>query len=277
MRRSRKYSPETENIEIELLLSGIYRQYGIDLQEYSPAPLRRRIWEAIRRENARTVSGLQEKLFHDFDCFDRFVESLNPVVDPYSPGFYQKFRRDIAPLLRTYPFVRIWQVGCNSVPESYSLAILLLEEGLYDKSTIYATDTNEYHVKKAEDGIFPLAEIPRLEDSYKASGGKGRLEDYFSGGGKSGVFSQALKRNMVFGQHNLSTDGSLNEFNAILCRTSLTCFNRGYLERAHDVLYNSLALFGILGLAPSETIQTTPREQCYAPLDPEHNLYRKIC
>ncbi|MGV3772863.1 MAG: CheR family methyltransferase [Verrucomicrobiales bacterium] len=277
MRRSRKYNPETENIEIDLLLSGIYRQYGINLQDYSPAPLRRRIWEAIKRENTRTVSGLQEKLFHDFECFDRFVESLNPLVAPYGPEFYQKFRRDIVPLLRTYPFIRIWQVGCSSVPEAYSFAILLLEEGLYDKSVIYATDTNEYHLKKAEDGIFPLAEFERLEENYSLAGGKGRLENYFSGGGKSGVFSQILKRNMVFGQHNLATDSSFNEFNAILCRTALSCFNREFLDRAHDVLYNSLALFGILGLAPQEKLETISRESCYAPLDLEHNLYRKIC
>src|SRR5262249_23703360 len=143
MKQREKSSPELENLEIELLLQAVQRLHGIDLHHLSPAPVRRKISDAIRKEKVRTVSGLQEKLLHDKDAMEWFIKSLQPPFVPYSPGFLQKFRYDLVPLLRTYPFIRIWQVGCNSVFETYCLAIILLEEGVFEKSVVYGTDVNE--------------------------------------------------------------------------------------------------------------------------------------
>jgi chemotaxis protein methyltransferase CheR len=272
----KKYTPELENLEIELLLQAIDRLHGINLREGPTGPVRRRIWEAIRKEKVRTVSGLQEKLLHDAPALERFLKTVLPPFVPYSAGFLQKFRYELVPILRTYPFVRIWQVGCNSVFETYCLAIILLEEGLYEKSTIYSTDANDSFVQSCYDGIFPLGQLEKYDKIYVKSGGRESLATYFSGGGTSGMFDAVLRRNMVVSRHNLATDSSFNEFNAIFCRNPLKFFDRKIQDRAHRLLHESLILFGILGLTQGDSLESAPTVQCYTEFDQEHNLYRKV-
>jgi len=271
-----KYTPELENLEIELLLQAIERLHGVDLQECSTIPVRRRIWEAIKKEKVGTVSGLQERLLHDAEALHRFLKTVLPPVYPLSAEFFRKFRFELIPVLRTYPFIRIWQVGCNSVFETYALAIILLEEGVYEKSVIYSTDVSETLIQRGFDGIFSLTQLPKYENIYDKAGGRAILSKYFSGGGEHGMFDSILRRNMVFSQHNLATDSSFNEFNAILCRNPLKLYDRPTQERAHQILYDSLALFGILALTPGESLESLLTANCYAVLDAEHNLYRKV-
>jgi chemotaxis protein methyltransferase CheR len=279
MRQREKYTPELENLEIELLLQAIDRLHGISLRDSSGAsgtPVRKRIWEAIRKEKVRSVSGLQERLLHDAEALERFLKTVLPPFVPYSAGFLQKFRYDLVPLLRTWPFVRIWQVGCNSVFETYCLAIILLEEGVYEKSMFYGTDVNEGFIQSCYDGVFPLSDLEKYEKIYQKSGGRASLAQYFSGGGKSGMFDSVLRKNMVFSRHNLATDSSFNEFNAIFCRNPIKFFDRKTQERAHLILHESLNLFGILGLTQGETLENAPTAAHYAEFDQENNLYRKI-
>jgi chemotaxis protein methyltransferase CheR len=275
MRPREKNIPELENLEIELLLQAIERLHGIDLQQGSGAPVRKRIWEAVRKEKVRTVSGLQEKLLHDEQALKRFLKAVLPPFVPYSAGFLQKFRYDIVPILRTYPFIRIWQVGCNSVFETYCLALILMEEGLYEKSVIYGTDVNEGFIQSCYDGVFALDQLEKYEKVYAKSGGRRTLADYFSGGGFKGMFDTYLRRNMVFSRHNLATDGSFNECNAVFCRNPIKFFDRKTQERAHVLIYESLITFGILGLTQGETLENTPKARCYEEMDQAHNLYRK--
>ncbi|HEX7862584.1 MAG TPA: CheR family methyltransferase [Verrucomicrobiae bacterium] len=274
-----QYRPELENLEIELLLEAIDRLHGINLKDGSGGfgtPVRKRIWEAIKKERVRSVSGLQEKLLHDADALDRFLKTVLPPFVPYSAGFLQKFRYDLVPYLKTWPFIRVWQVGCNSVFETYCLAIILLEEGVYEKSVIYGTDVNEGFLQSCYDGVFPLTELEKYEKIYQKSGGRASLAQYFSGGGKSGMFDTALRKNMVFSRHNLATDSSFNEVSAIFCRNPLKFFERKMQDRAHTVLYESLNMFGILGLTQGETLEHAPTAGRFVEFDQENNLYRKV-
>ncbi len=149
------YEPELETLEIELLLEVIFCHYGYDFRNYAPASLKRRIWSAVKSEGLMTVSGLQEKVLHHRDCLERFLLmlSINVTAMFRDPSFYLVFRNVVVPLLRTYPFIRIWHAGCSTGEEVYSIAILLQEEGLYDRCRIYATDINEAVLKQAKAGI----------------------------------------------------------------------------------------------------------------------------
>lgn len=271
-----KYTPELENLEIDLLLQAIRQLHGVDLREGSNAPIRRRIWEAVKRERTRTVSGLQERLLHDQEAMLRFLKTVIPPVFPFRAEFLAKFRYDIVPVLRTYPSARIWLVGCHSVFETYILPIILLEEGMFEKAVLYCTDVNESFLQQSYDGIFPLSQAGEYENLYHKSGGRNSLEKYFSGGGESGMFDTILRRNMVFSRHNFATDSTFNEFNTILCRCPIKFHERSTQGKAQETIYESLILLGILGLTPGDTLDQGIKAGKYAELDREHNLYRKI-
>ena len=268
---------ELEAIEIELLLDGLFRYYGFDFRNYAPASLKRRIWNIIRAEQLTTVSGLQEKILHDPACLERFLLGLSVNVTAMfrDPSFYLAFRTKVVPLLRTYPFIRIWHAGCSSGEEVYSMAILLQEENLYQRCRIYATDMNEMVLRKAKAGIFPLRLMQEYTQNYLQAGGKKSFSEYYTAAYDNAIFSSSLKENIIFAQHNLATDGSFNEFNVILCRNVLIYFNPLLQERVHNLLYESLCIFGILGLGHQESLKLTSYEKCYEDLESSEKLYRR--
>lgn len=269
---------ELEDIEIQLLLEGMYRYYGFDFRNYAPASLKRRIWNAIRAEGLGTVSALQAKILHDSFCMERFLSHLSVNVTAMfrNPSFYLSFRSIVVPLLRTYPFVRIWHAGCATGEEVYSLAILLQEERLYHRCRIYATDMNETVLRQAREGVFSLGVMQEYTQSYLQAGGKQAFSEYYTTDCEYAYMHSELKENIVFAQHNLSTDGSFNEFNVIFCRNVLIYFNQILQERVHKLLYESLGRFGVLGLGQQETIKLTPFASCYEELMNGERLYRKI-
>lgn len=269
---------EVEAIEIELLLEGIYRRYGHDFREYTPTSLARRIRLALRSEGLATVSGLQEQVLHDPACLERLVLALTINVTSIfrDPGFFLSFRERVVPLLRTHPFLRIWHAGCSTGEEVYSMAILLQEEGLYDRSRIYATDLNDSVLRRAREGIFSLEAAEQSAESYLRAGGRCSWSDYYTSGYGSAIFRSSLKENIVFARHNLAIDRSFNEFNVILCRNVLIYFRKPLQQRVHRLLYESLGRFGILGLGSHETVQFTAHESDYEPLATGWKLYRRV-
>ncbi len=269
---------ELEQIEIFLLLEGLYRCYGIDLRDYERVSLRQRIYECMRCEEVTTVSSFQERVLHRTESLERLLLALasNGSVMFRNPDFFSVFRARVVPLLRTYPFVRIWHAGCSTGEEVYSIAIVLEEEGLYDRSRIYATDVSGEAVRKARDGIFPLASAPEYTTNYFRAGGKKYLSEYYKMHGGRMFFDPALKRNVTFSEHNLATDGSINEFQVVLCRNVMTSFNPGLQERVHELIYESLRMFGVIGLGRHESLKYSPREAFYEPMDVENRIYRKV-
>ena len=271
-------SHQLEEIEIELLLEGIFRHYGADFRNYAPASLKRRIRESMRKEEIETVSGLQAKILHDAACLERFLHTLSINVTAMfrDPTFYLAFRMKVVPLLRTYPFVRIWHAGCSTGEEVYSMAILLQEEDLYPRCRIYATDISTKVLRKAKDGIFSLGSMQEYTVNYMKAGGKRFFSDYYTAQYDHVIFNPALKANLVFSEHNLVTDSSFNEFHVILCRNVLIYFNKTLQQRVHNLIHESLSTFGVFGLGNKESLRFTPREADYEELDGESRLYRKV-
>lgn len=267
-----------EDIEIDLLLEGLYRLHGFDFREYSRASIKRRILEIMRAEKLASVSALQDKVLHDPACLERLLLGLSVHASAMfrDPSFYLTFRQQVVPLLRTYPTVQIWIAGCSTGEEVYSLAILLMEERLYARCRIYATDISEAVLRKAREGIFPLAAMREYTANYHQAGGTNEFSDYYTAQYDSVIFSAALKHNLVFSQHNLATDGSFNEFQVILCRNVMIYFNKELQARVHNLLYDSLSMFGVFGLGNKESLKFTPRADAYRHLNEKDKLYRKI-
>jgi chemotaxis protein methyltransferase CheR len=269
---------DLEEIELSLLLEGVFRKYGFDFREYAPASLRRRVWRRAHAEGLTTLSALQDKLLHDPLCMERLLLdlSINVTAMFRDPSFYVAFREKIVPLLRTYPFTRIWVAGCSTGEEVYSLAILLQEEELYERTRIYATDINESVLDRARAGVFPLDKMREYTQNYIRAGGTRAFSEYYLAKYDGAQFQRSLIENVVFAQHNLVSDRSFNEFNAILCRNVMIYFDRSLQDHVHRLIYESLVNFGVLGLGARESIRFSPFEERFEELDAAERLYRKV-
>jgi chemotaxis protein methyltransferase CheR len=270
--------PDLERIEVDLLLEGIHRRYGLDFRGYATGSLKRRLWRRVEAEGLSSLSVLQERILRDPACLDRLVVDLSVNVTSMfrDPGFYRAFRDKAVPLLRTYPFIRLWNAGCSTGEETFSLAILLEEEGLLERSRIYATDVNAEVLDRARAGLFPLDRMRDYTHNYIEAGGRRAFSDYYVAEDSGVRFDPALTRNVVFAQHNLASDGSFNEFQAIVCRNVMIYFGRALQDRVHALFHDSLGRFGILALGRKEAIRFTAREHAYEELDREEKLFRRI-
>jgi chemotaxis protein methyltransferase CheR len=269
---------DLETIELQLLLEGVYRQYGFDFREYAPASLKRRVWRRVHAERTRTIAGLLERVLHEPDAMQRLLLDLSINVTSMfrDPTFYSALRKKVVPFLRTYPFTRIWVAGCSTGEEVYSLAILLHEEGLYERARIYATDINEAVLERARAGVFPLEKMQEYTENYIRAGGTRSFSEYYLAKYEGALFERTLTENVVWAPHNLVQDRGFNVFNLILCRNVMIYFDRPLQNRVHELFHESLERFGILALGHKESIRFTGFEERYEELDAQEKLYRKV-
>ncbi len=261
---------------MDLLLEAVYRHYHYDFRGYARASLRRRLWRRAHDERVRTLAALQERVLHDPEVMDRLLRDLSINVTEMfrDPGFFRALRTQVVPILRTYPYVRVWNAGCSTGEETFSLAIVLEEEGLLDRTRIYATDMNDDVLARARRGGFPLDKMRRYTENYLRAGGTGDFSRYYTVRGDRAEFSPALTDGAVFAQHNLAQDSSFNEFQLVVCRNVLIYFGRPLQERVHDLFLESLGRFGVLALGHKESVVAS-HEDRYELIDPAEKLYRR--
>jgi len=267
-----------EEIEIQLLLEGIRLTYGYDFREYALTPLRRSILAAMQAEGLPTVSAYQDRILHDATCMQRFLGMVGVSVTSMfrEVELINTLRDEVVPVLRTYPSVRIWMVGCATGEEVYSLAILLEEEGVLRRARIYATDLNEDTLAVARMGAYPLDRMRSYEEAYRRAGGRLALSDYYTVSGRSARFSRSLQSNVTWACHNLVTDASFNEFHLIICANVLIYFRPTLQERAHRLFYDSLVRAGYLALGKGESLVFSPGSSRYEQVRAGVSLFRKV-
>lgn len=267
-----------EDLELRLLLEGIYQHYGYDFREYARSSIRRRVWRRVAEENLHSISGLQERLLHDPACMDRLLLDLSVSVTSMfrDPTFFAALRRTVVPILRTYPFVRIWNAACSSGEETVSMAILLHEEGIGDRVRIYATDINSEVLGRARRLAFPLERMKEYTQNYIQAGGKASFSDYYKTYGEIAQFSPSLAEHVVFAQHNLVSDAEFNEFHLILCRNVMIYFDKSLQDKVMGLLHRSLIRFGVLALGQKESVRFSSHAHDFEELDPKEKIYRRI-
>lgn len=268
----------TQDAAIRDVLELVYEKSGLEFREYAFASVRRRVRLAAADEGLATVAELLQRVRSDGAALSRLLSRLTlPVTTMFrDPQFHAEFRRQVIPMLHTHPYLRLWVAGCSTGQEVYSLAIVLHEEGLLDRSRIYATDVQPAMLDRAREGIYPLALMQDYTRNYQAAGGRADFSDYYTADAHGAIMRSFLKTNVVFGQHNLVTDHSFNEFQVIFCRNVMIYFNARLQERVHTLLYDSLAIFGYLGVGRGETIRFTPYESSYEAVSVRERIYRKI-
>lgn len=268
---------ELQEIEIKLLLDGLYQMYGYDFRSYVRGSITRRILNRMKAERLPTITALLEKVLHEEGYLERLLNDLSiRMTEMYrDPSFFAAFRNEVVPELRDLPEIRIWHAGCATGEEVYSMAILMHEEGLGEKTKIYATDMNEQALSAAQKGAFPLKKMQQYTKNYLKAGGSMAFSEYYTTDHQFAYFSPALNENLTFAQHNLVTDSSFNEFHVILCRNVMIYFDNTLQQKVHRLFYDSLAAGGFIGLGSKESILSMPRGMEYEEFNTSEKIYRK--
>jgi chemotaxis protein methyltransferase CheR len=267
-----------EEIEIKLLLEAISLRYGYDFREYAVGALRRSISTAMSGEGVTTISAYQERLLRNSTCMQRLLTAVGVSVTSMfrEAETWRCLRQEVIPVLRTYPSVRIWSAGCATGEEVYSLAIVLQEEGLYERSSIYATDMNGDALAIARVGSCPVERLRTYEHDYLRAGGQSSLSTFFTSTGRIARLKRELMRNVTWAQHNLVTDASFNDFHLIVCRNVLIYFRPTLQQRAHRLFYESLVRSGCLALGQRESLIFAPESSRYRQVGDCATVFRKV-
>ena len=264
--------------ELTLLLEAIYHRYQHDFRHYAVASLRRRVTQAMQQFGCRSVSQLQDRVLHEPDIFARMLQYLTVQVSEMfrDPAYFKALRSEVAPVLKTYPSVKVWIAGCSSGEEVWSFAIALAEEGLLERTLIYATDINPDALRIAEAGVYALDRISQFSENYLASGGSGSLSDYYHAAYNGAVFDRTLRRQVLFADHSLATDTVFSEVHLVSCRNVLIYFDRPLQDRAVGLFRDALVRRGYLGLGSKESLRLTSHAAAFAELPGGQRIYRKL-
>jgi chemotaxis protein methyltransferase CheR len=245
------------DIELDLLIEAIYHKYHYDFRGYAAASLKRRLGTAMIQLGCQTLSQLQHRvLFRD-------------------PRYFRSLRENVVPLLRTYPSLKVWVAGCSTGEEAYSLAILLREEGLLERTLIYATDINPHTLQKAEAGVYEIDRAASFTENHRQSGGSRSLSDYYTAAYGKVVLDRTLRQNIVFSDHSLATDSVFAEVQLVSCRNVLIYFNRELQDRALGLFREALCRKGFLGIGAKESVRFSAHADAFIPFMREERIYRK--
>jgi chemotaxis protein methyltransferase CheR len=274
------FNPEnfdTQNIELDLLLQAVNMKYGYDFRNYSKAHLKRRILQRLKLSGLNTISELQNKVLWDKEFYRIFLQDLSINVTEMfrDPDFYLSLRKKVISDLKTYAHIKVWHAGCSSGEEVYSLAIILKEEDLLQRTQIYATDINKSVLETARQGIYSNKEIELYSRNYLDSGGTGQLSDYYTSKYGSVLFDKSLSKNIVFADHNLVTDGVFAEVNLVFCRNVLIYFDKFLQNKVLKLFSDSLSKRGFLCLGTKESLKFTSLEDGFTVIDKKMKIYKK--
>ena len=263
--------------EVQALVADIHRLSGHDFSQYAVGSRGRRLSAVLASERLPDLDALRTRLQNEPACLDRVLRAMSiPATAMFrDPAVYRALRNVATTHLATFPIIRVWLAGCASGEEAWSLAILLHEAGLLQRSRLYATDMNTEMLARAKLGIFPLMQMEEYTRNYQLSGG-GDFSQYYTAAYGAVKFASSLADHLVFAQHNLAVDRSFNEFHLILCRNVMIYFDGDLQARVLGLLHESLAHLGVLCLGITETLRDTPHVAQYETIDRELRLYRKV-
>jgi len=265
------------DLELHLLIEAIYHTYHYDFREYAVASLKRRLAAAMPRLECDTLSQVQDKILHDPKVFQTLLDYLTiPVSEMFrDPRYFRTIRESVVPLLRTYPSLKVWVAGCSTGEEAYSLAILLLEEGLLPRTLIYATDINPHTLQKAQAGVYDVDRLPLFTENHRNSGGRTSLSEHYTAAYGRAVFNKGLKEHIVFSDHSLATDSVFAEVQLVSCRNVLIYFNRELQDRAIGLFREALSRRCFLGIGSKESLRFTSHAAAFSEVSRENRVYQK--
>jgi chemotaxis protein methyltransferase CheR len=263
--------------DLSALLDAIYRVYHHDFRSYAESSLRRRVETSLVHLRCETIDDLRDRVVRDPAAFGELLRFLTVQVSDMfrDPVYYRALRDSVVPYLATWPALKVWVAGCATGEEAYSLAIVLLEAGLLDRTLIYATDIHPESLRIARAGVYATDRLAGFSDSYQLAGGRASLADYYAAAYGGALLDRRLRKAIVFSDHSLATDSAFAEVQLVSCRNVLIYFDDELRDRALAVLRESLCSGGFLGLGLRETLRFTAHASAFSDTLPAARIYRK--
>lgn len=263
--------------ELTQIIHRIHQQYGYDFSNYARTSLERRVVRCMQQASLKTAHELTDTLTNDNSFFDWFLQSLTVNVTEMfrDPLFYRDLREKVLPKLASYPIIKIWHAGCATGEEVFSMAILLAEAGLLERSRLYATDLNPANLEQARQGIMPLQQMKAYTENYMQSGGKNAFSSYYTARYEHAIIRKEFRTNIVLAQHNLAVDQVFNEFQLICCRNVLIYFDRKLQNRVFQLFHDSLSPLGYLAIGTKESIQMADVRTQFETISLPNRIYRR--
>lgn len=269
---------DMQEFEINQLLEAINFRYGYDFRDYSRASLERRVLHRVQQSDLGSVSEMVPKVMHDIEFFELFLRDMSVTVTEMfrDPKVFKRLRQEVFTQLKTYSRVNIWHAGCATGEEVYSMAIMLKEEGLLERSRIYATDYNNHSLDIAEKGIYPADKMKTYTENYLAAGGKASFADYYQAKFGSVKMAESLKNHITFANHNLMKDQPFAEMQLIVCRNVLIYFNPRLQDRVLNLFKDSLISRGFLLLGDKESIDYSHVNSSFETVSKKEKIFRRL-
>jgi chemotaxis protein methyltransferase CheR len=270
-------SADLEDAELRALLDAIFTRYGYDFRRYSPGSLRRRVGQFMSQHGVRDFAELERVVLDEPGRFAALLDTLTIHVSEMfrDPEFYLAFRERVVPFIRTYPTLKCWVAGCASGEEAYSLAIVLHEEGLYERARLYATDLSPAALRRARAGIYPVEQLKQYAQNYQRAHGRDSLTRYFTVAHGHAAIARHLAQHIHFAEHNLASDEVFGEMNVIFCRNVLIYFGRQLQEDVVGLMRRSLIRGGFLCMGTKESLRLTRHADAFEELAPGSRIFRK--
>lgn len=267
---------DVDALEVRLFLEAIRARWGYDFVGYAADSMRRRVMTALVKSGCKHLGELQHRVLHDPAAFVATLDDLTIRVTSLfrEPKLFLALRQHVVPLLRTYPQLRIWLAGCSTGEEAYSMAMLLTEEGLYERTQIYATDLSAVALERARDGTYQPSDLVEWERQYAEAGGKASVWDFFTRAYGAVAVAESLKRSIVFLQHDLISDHVFGQMHLVLCRNVLIYFGPEAKTKVMEKVRDSLVPGGFLALGSSERLGGDDAQHHFKDFVGEQRIYQ---
>ncbi|MBW2710074.1 MAG: protein-glutamate O-methyltransferase CheR [Deltaproteobacteria bacterium] len=254
--------------DFSLILSKLYKMYGLDFSKYREGTIKRRLARRMAFTGAGSYRNYLDILEERPREYGRLLSDLTIKLSRFFRNQYvfEKLQNEIFPdLFRQKKeggknVLRIWCAGCAYGEETYSVAITLVEylkrkkekTGDYD-ITIFGTDIDEETLQKARIGVYDTGAVKEVK--------KGILDEYFLVCGSHYQVVDSIKALVSFTTHNLTSAkhicppaGVVANYDLILCRNTLIYFATPLQGRVFSNFFRSLSRGGYLILGRSESI-----------------------
>jgi two-component system CheB/CheR fusion protein len=252
------------------------KQTSHDFALYKPGTLQRRIERRMALAGAADTGRYLTLLRKDAGELELLAKDLLINVTSFfrDPAVFELLAEKIIPdLVRQQPLdrpLRIWVAGCSTGEETYSLAMLFLEEIAAAKCAIklqvFASDVDADAVVLAREGVYP--------DSIAAEVSPARLARFFTKDEHGYRVVPELRGLVVFTVQNVLADAPFSRLDLVSCRNLLIYLLPDAQAKALSVFHFALREGGILLLGGSETVGN--RDDRFEPIFKTQRIYRHV-